>query len=115
MPIKLLTEKEGWACVTCDGGCGRKVELRAKKIQPATFYVCDSREDGDKCFEATPKPPLGFCRAIIYGAAAHFTGLRHEPMSATDAAAALRAQEIWASGSARLAIEKAAGMKIEPK
>ena len=115
MPIKLLSEKEGWACVTCDGGCGREVQLRAKKIQPATFYVCNSREDGSKCFEATPKPRPGFCRYIIYGAAAHFTGLRHEPMSATEAAAALRAQEILASGLARLTIEKAAGAKNKPK
>lgn len=115
MPIRLLTEKNGWACVTCDGGCGREVELRAKKIQPATFYVCNSREDGRKCFDSTPKPPPGFSRYIMFGAAAHFTGLRHEPMSAIEAAAALRAQEILASGLARLAIDKAAGAKDEPQ
>lgn len=84
--------------IYCSGGCGRSVSLRKIKIRPGDYYVCDSREDGDKCRKALPAKPPNMIAAMELNAAAHFTGITYKKPDAEDIAALARANRILRSG-----------------
>jgi len=45
--------------IFCAGGCGRSVTLRKSRVNPADFYLCNSREDGQRCRDSLPPAPEG--------------------------------------------------------
>lgn len=107
MIVESVADKRGWVRITCDGGCGRYVELRAKKLSRYDFYLCNSREHGRQCERALPPRIPGQIAEIAFNAAAHFTGVRHRWPSAEEAASVARAQGLLAAGMTQLAIEHA--------
>lgn len=107
MAVQPIPEKQGWVRVTCDGGCGAHVELRAKKLLPVNFYVCNSREHGTRCSRALPSRIPGQISEQVFNAAAHFTGINHRWPTPEEAAAVSRAQGVLAGGLAQLAIQTA--------
>ena len=102
-----ITEKPGWVRVTCAGGCGRHVELRAKKLEKVDFYVCNSRESGRQCEAALPSRFPGQLRVHVFNAAAHFSGVSYRWPSPEQAVSVARAQNILAAGLTQIAIAKA--------
>lgn len=95
--------------IHCSGGCGRSVTLRASKVEPAQYYLCQSREDGGRCAASLPPVPPGMARKTVINAAGTFWGFTDEPMSPEVAASVARARQILATGIAQRAIEKARG------
>jgi hypothetical protein len=95
------------ATIFCYGGCGRSVTLRKSKVHHADFYLCETRQDGDRCRAKLPPLMPGKVRATDMHAAASFWGYTDEWMDAEHAAGVMRAQAILEAGLAQWAIEKA--------
>jgi hypothetical protein len=105
--ISVLPDKPDWVRVECAGGCGRHLELRVKKLSPATYYVCDSVASGRKCEASLPPSLPGQITSIEFNAAAHFKGMTYKWPTPAEAESVARAQNILAAGLTQLAIEQA--------
>ena len=68
-------------------------------MRPANYYVCDSREDSQRCRESLPDKPPGMIAVIEYNAAAHFTGITYRKADAEEIAAVARANRILRHGT----------------
>ena len=86
--------KDGLCVVTCDGGCGRSVTLRRKKVQKADYYLCNSKADGQSCKANLPPLPEGMICSIIFNAAASFTGYAYKVPNTEEQRSIKRANEI---------------------
>lgn len=102
-----IPDKAGWVRIECAGGCGRHVELRRKKVAPATFYVCHSVASGRKCEARLPPALPGQILSMQFSAAANFMGITYEWPTPSQAASIARAQGILAVGLTQLAMETA--------
>lgn len=102
-----IDEKPGWVRIFCDGGCGRHVELRSKKVVPHDFYLCNSKASGAQCEASLPSRLPGQIQVREFSAAASFSGISHRWPNPEQVAAVGRAQNILAAGLAQIAIEKA--------
>ncbi len=52
-------KEEERVTIYCAGGCGRSVTLRRSRVNPADFYLCNSRADGQRCRDSLPPVPEG--------------------------------------------------------
>jgi hypothetical protein len=102
-----VDEKPGWVRIFCDGGCGRHVELRLKKVVAHDFYLCDSKTSGAACKARLPPRLAGQLQVHEFNAAASFMGISYRWPDPEEMAAVGRAQNNLASGLARIAIDKA--------
>jgi hypothetical protein len=92
MAIVESTEKEGWVTVFCDGGCGRSVTLRKRKVQEADYYVCNTK--AGNCHEHLPELAEGMVRCYIVNAAASFRGYKDKVPDAEELASIERAKQL---------------------
>ena len=100
------TEKQNWVTVYCDGGCGRSVTLRKKKVQKADYYLCNTKQDGYCCEKNIPSKPEGMVRVMIFNAAASFKGYRDEVPDEKTLAAIERAKDILRRAKCQNAIDR---------
>jgi hypothetical protein len=106
MSIEKL-KKKGWVRINCDGGCGKYVDLREKKLLKYDFYLCNSKDHRLDCERNLPKTLPGQISTIMFNAASYFTGISYRWAEAEDVKQMERLQEIYVRGIAHLAIEKA--------
>lgn len=104
-----IDEKPGWVRIFCDGGCGRHVELRLKKVVTHDYYLCDSKASGVLCKARLPPRLLGQLLVHEFNAAASFMGISHRWPNPEEIAAVGRAQNNLAAGLTQIAIGKARG------
>lgn len=75
--IESVPNKPNMVKVTCDGGCGRSVVLRRKKmVKGLEYYVCNSKKNDISCEKKLPAVGYGNVRYVIPEAAANFTGCK---------------------------------------
>lgn len=107
MGIVSHPSKKGWVVVSCDGGCGRSVELRRRKVRKAEFFTCDSKADGVACKNALPPRSPNQGVRFEFNAAASFTGYWYEDMDEETATRVEHAKRILAAGVSKKAIDDA--------
>jgi len=83
--IESVPNKPNMVKVTCDGGCGRSVVLRRKKMVPnMSFHFCNSNKDGSECIQKLSVLTYGKVRWVVPNAASYFTGFADFYFDATD-------------------------------
>lgn len=87
-------KEEERVTIYCAGGCGRSVTLRRSRVNPADFYLCNSRADGQRCRDSLPPVPEGKITVIRFNSAGSFTGISYEVPSEERRAAIARANRL---------------------
>jgi hypothetical protein len=103
-----IDNKPGWVRISCDGGCGRHVDLRLKKVVPHDFYLCGSKASGVQCQSHLPPKLPGQISAHELSAAASFTGITYRWPDPEQINAVRRARNNLVNGLTKMVIEKAA-------
>ena len=103
-----IDNKPGWVRISCDGGCGRHVEMRLKKAVSHDFYLCDSKASGVRCESHLPPKLPGQISEHEFNAAASFMGITYRWPDPEQIASIGRARINLAFGITKIAIEKAA-------
>jgi hypothetical protein len=85
--------------VACSGGCGRTASVTKRKAQHYDYYLCDSRESGQRCRDLLPPLKAGFVRSISHNGFAHFTGVSDRVATVEDQAAVARARALVAAAA----------------
>jgi len=106
--IMKIDNKPGWVRISCDGGCGRHVDLRLKKVVPHDFYLCGSKASGAQCQSHLPPKLPGQLSSHESNAAASFDGVTYQWHDQEQLNAIGRARPNLASGLTKIVIEKAA-------
>lgn len=103
-----IDNKPGWVRISCDGECGRHVDLRLTKVVPHDFYLCGSKASGVQCQSHLPPKLPGQLSVHDFSAAASFTGITYQWPGQEQVAAIGRARVNLADGLTKMVIEKAA-------